>query len=220
MSNNVTKPKLLIVEGTHEEEFFKALLAKLGLDVQLDPRGGKSKIRARIRLLPTEQLFVSQQMQAVGIVQDADRWEKRPDGSGQIVHEKVGNAFASIADGLREANLPVPDGPGKCVEGQAGQPAMGIFIMPNNRDSGELEKLCLQAVSDRPEITCLEDYFTCAKEVGLKPGNEAKGKVMAWLALQEAPDCHLGRAAQRGYWPFEHEAFDELKQFLNSLFAV
>jgi hypothetical protein len=45
----------------------------------------------------------------------------------------------------------------------------------------------------------------------------SKACVHAWLASKERPDKRLGEAAQAGYWPFEHSAFDALSQFLLSL---
>ena len=54
----ITKPKLLIVEGRDEEEFFRPMLAELGIkDIQVTGIGGKEKLRGNLKALKTDPYF-------------------------------------------------------------------------------------------------------------------------------------------------------------------
>ncbi len=89
------------------------------------------------------------------------------------------------------------------------------MILPNEKDRGMLEDVCLKSIKDDPVFLCLEEYFECVKKkLGAIPSNMSKAKVHAFLASRERPDLRLGEAAQCEYWPFDNPAFTPIKQFL------
>jgi hypothetical protein len=61
-----------------------------------------------------------------------------------------------------------------------------------------------------------EAYFESIQEYlrHQPPENPAVVRAHALLSSRYKPDLDLGIAAQRGYWPLEHEVFAPVKQFL------
>jgi hypothetical protein len=123
-------------------------------------------------------------------------------------------AFQSVYDSLRHHELPLPLRHGALTDGA---PRVGVFIMPDGEADGMLESLCMQAVKDKPETSCLDAYINCVAEKGLNPKPLEKARVHAWLASQPEPDKRVGEAAQAGYWPFGHPVFTNLWQFIREM---
>jgi hypothetical protein len=125
------------------------------------------------------------------------------------------NAFASVRRSLLAAGLPSPDAAGKTVDGP---PQVGVFIVPDNASPGMIETLCMQSVEDDPAVGCVREFFDCvADRAGRRPANIHKARAQAFLATLETVDYHVGRAADRGSWNFDHRAFGPLIEFLRRL---
>src|SRR5438094_453592 len=82
---------------------------------------------------------------------------------------------------------------------------------------GLVEDLCLSSVSDRPEFPCVDDYFRCITERCARKEFSSKAKVRVWMSSHEDYDLRVGKAAEKGYWPWESAVFDPLKEFLKGL---
>jgi len=127
---DITKHKLLIVEGTDEQNFFKAFLRHLSLDdIQVMNMRGKSKIRAKLRALTLAPNFSD--VTSLGIIRDAD-----DDPSG---------AFQSVCDALRGAELVAPR---RQLSFTRGNPKTGIMVLPQPGSKGMLEDVCLNSIND------------------------------------------------------------------------
>lgn len=106
-----------------------------------------------------------------------------------------------------------------------------IFILPGNQQTGMLESLCLQTVTDHPVMICVESFMNCLREhletkpegdVKIRskpyfPKNTEKARLLAFLAGLHESMTSVGVAAQKGYWPFDHEALSDLRDFLKTL---
>ncbi len=193
----IDKTKILAVEGKDEISFFQALLRKLQIDdVQLLDFGGKGKFDLKIKAIPNITGF--RNVVSFGLIRDAD------DNPAQ-------SAFDSIAMSLKKSNLPVP----KIINDFSDtNPKIGIFVMPNNKDSGMLEDLCLNSITDLPVNRCIDDFINCNNE---KPKNESKSRIQCFLALQNPIANSLGLGALKGHWNFESTTFDDLKLFLQKM---
>ena len=208
MSNEIQQPKLVIVEGTHEESFFNAALKDhLSIsDVQVLPIGGKPILRPRLKMVVGDPSFGN--VQTLAVIRDADSTTP-----GSMV-SAAESAFQSVCDSLQHVGLPPPASHGAFAPGP---PRVGVFIMPNGSNDGMLETLCMQSVETEPEFHCLMDYFICLSNHGVRPIPLDKAHAHAWLASRPEPDKHLGKAAQAGYWPWDSRAFDNLWVFLRSM---
>jgi hypothetical protein len=235
MGKPVQRAKLLLVEGRDEEEFFGALLGRLGIDdIEVRAIEGKSRLGDRMKVLVKGPSAVP--IQSVGIVQDGDNDPRA--------------AFQSIRAALATAGLPVPDTPQRP---QGNNPRVTVMILPDGVRPGMLEDLCLAAVRSDPALACVDEFFVCLEERASSASqNPAKARVRSFLAgmewqeerlfqaLQERfqaspvaepgisrlhaflatrykPDLRLGTAAQAGYWPLDDAVFQPLSDFLRRL---
>ena len=134
---------------------------------------------------------------------------------------KAKSAFDSICTALENVNIleRLPNSIGK-VE-NIGIFKVGIFIMPNNRDSGMLETLCLQSIEGMHCNKEMQAYIECLKKFyeNNPSFNLEKAKTQVYLASKVPIRNSLGLGACKGYWNFDHCAFDEIKLFLNELFG-
>jgi len=240
MGKEITKPKLLFVEGRDEVHFFTKLAADLGLsdDIQIEELGGKAKPSAGIdawMTAPGHEIITS-----VGVIIDADG-----DPSA---------AFQSVCRALEEVGLPRPTAVEQAVSD--GNHQVVVMILPDGVKEGMLEDLCLESVADDPAMLCVDEYFECLEgRLETFPRNPSKARVRAFLTskelLEEAhfehlqrdlsellpefpdapsvakvhaflasrykPNLDLGIAAEAGYWPFDHPSFERVRDFLSTL---
>jgi len=215
------EPRLLIVEGTHDKAFFQALLRHMGIAgqerVEVLDVGGKTGLSGNLTLVarsPELRDFAEKGTAiSLGVVRDAD--------------DNAASAFESVNSALRNNGFPVPDEPGAIRKGnlsRSGAPAIpdvaiSVFIMPGAGGTGALEELCIDAIHYEPAYACVEAFFECIdREAPLKgPRRVAKAHAHAYLATKADPVTHAGLGAQKGYWPFDSEVFDELKAFLRQV---
>ena len=196
----ILKPKLLIVEGKDDEIFFNVFINHLNIqDIQVAGIGGKDKIKPNLKALSKDSNF--SQIISLGIIRDADK--------------SAGNAFKSVRDSLIAAGLPSPR---RALSTIKGPPKVTVMILPVRKRRGELEDLCLDAVSDDPAMSCVDQYFDCIDRQLLdKPRKLSKAKVRVFLSSRKDPTLPLGISAEKGYWPFDNKAFAAVQEFLQSL---
>jgi len=209
------KPKQLIVEGRDAEEFFSALLRKIGLaeEIQIQNFGGVNQLASflqefqyflqAVRQAPGSEGLLVQEIISLGIVRDTER-ESGPE-----------DAFSSVCRALNGIGLTAP---GQIGIFEGSNPRVGVLILPDAKKRGMLETLCLRSVADHPAMQCVNEYFDCVKEqLGKLPKNMDKARVQAFVAAKPKYVPHLGLAAHRGYWPWDSPVFDHVKQFLREL---
>ncbi|WJQ00192.1 hypothetical protein QT234_16645 [Geobacillus stearothermophilus] len=199
----ITKSKVLLVEGQDEVNFFEAMLRKANkLDqVEIIEVGGKDKFRTEFPAIVNMTGF-SQHVQSIGIVRDAD--------------ENYMAAFQSVANVVERNGYTPPRDPN--TFNSDGDVKVGIFIMPGNSENGMLEDLCLRTQADHPVMQCVEAFFQCiaSKEID-QPKNIAKAKSQVFLAAMPDIAKSVGLGAKKNYWNLDHDCLFELKQFLAEL---
>ena len=217
-SFRIEKPRLLLVEGNDDSQFFRRLIERRhGVNeirqtgIQIDRFAETAKLSAFLANVIAPALERSALLvRAIGIVRDADN--------------SYGSAFQSVQGALRHANLPVPNAPLENAHGALGN-GNGIsvvaYIMPDNSSPGDLESLCLEAVRDAPSVPCVDNYFECLKSVGNVPRQESKARLRAFLASNAAnPTLRTGDAIAAGVIPWDSPAFDDVHKFLDMLDAA
>lgn len=197
----ITQPNLLITEGQEDTNFFTALAKHLKLEhLQIVDSGGKTTLRKFLKAIALESGF--SQVQSLAVVRDAD--------------QNPSSAFISVRDALGAADLPTPNDPYTILDKQ---PRVAVLILPDANSTGELEDLCLRSIENDPVMQCVAQFFSCLEEQQLAPPKKvSKAKVQVFLASRPDIDWRLGIAAQRGYWPWEHPTFSEIKDCLLDLF--
>ncbi|MCU0427952.1 MAG: hypothetical protein MUF71_20260 [Candidatus Kapabacteria bacterium] len=198
-NENLTSSKLLLVEGKDEAGFCKAFLTTLAIgDVQIIDVGGRFKFSDNIQRLLKRPNFNTVQM--LGILRDA---EDKP----------AENTFASVCSDLKRVGLPQPQALTRFSDTK---PSVGVFVMPDNRHAGMLEDLCLESLANTDGITHTDDFFTKAS-ITESAKDFSKRRIQAWLSIAHSEEYlqrEVGRAAEAGFWNFDHPCFTELKAFL------
>ena len=197
----IERPKLVIVEGREEVSVLTALLSRnpqLG-DIQVQDYQGYGKLREFLRALRGVSGY--ELLQSLAVVADADRNRTSRD---QSIRTHLGNV-----------GFPVPARP-LTVEGNS-EIRVAYLVVPHGINGRMLEDVCLESVSDHPVMDCVKEYYDCILNKGVQGPREvwmSKARVHTFLAAMDDPTLRLGEAAEKGIWPFEHSAFDPMKELL------
>ena len=199
----IEQPKQLIVEGNDDARVFMSLCRYLSIsDVQIWQCGGYENIRGVLRTVVGLDDF--DLVNSLAIVADAN--------------SSRSSRIQSIQSALSNAGLPTPTSPLEIASN--GQLKVAYLVVPHNRDTGMIEDVCLNSVSDDPAMECIDRYFECIEE-SETPGPRqvwmSKARAHAFLASRDRPDLRIGEAADRRVWRFEREAFEPLKDLLTML---
>lgn len=97
------------------------------------------------------------------------------------------------------------------------EPRCSFFAVPNNKNRGRLEDLCLQSAAFPRVLRCAKLMYMCAKVVARYRFDRQKSLAAAYLSLMEKPGIPLGAAAGAGYWNLRSEAFGPLREFITSV---
>lgn len=193
----------LLVEGQDDKCFFDSLLRYMGVsDIQIQDIGGKNELSRFLKAFVVSSGF-KDKVTSIGIIRDADN--------------DASSAFKSVCSSLKSAKLPVPKKPVKPTRASKTNPKVSVFVLPDNSDKGMLETLCLSAVNDDPAMKCVEEYFGCLKNEGLKVKNLHKAKLQTFLASRKTTDSRLGIAAEKGYLKLEDPAYKQVVKYLRLL---
>jgi hypothetical protein len=198
----ITKKKLLVVEGNDEKIFFKALFKHMAKEniVDIHDVAGKDKFKTEMPTFMKTPGF--NDVEAIAVVRDAD--------------DSCKSAFESVKGILKENKFLPPRKPGEFSQGN---PKVGVFIMPDNKNSGMLEDLCLDTVKDEEGMECVNLFIDCANRLEKPPKNKdiPKVKAQAFLAIMPEVPHRLGIGAKKGYWDFDSAPLEPLKNFLSEL---
>jgi len=199
-SIKIEKRHLLLVEGKDEKGFFEDLSKHLQIgDLQIIDCQGKDNIRDKLKAVIKSPAF--SMVTSLGVVRDADN--------------SYDTAFQSISQAIKDAGLPVS--PNHLLTGDQ-KPRVSVWIMPGKGRTGMLEDLCLEAVSGDPACLCVEQYFDCLKnQINRPPRELLKAKLQVFLASKPEVNLRLGEAALKGYFPWDSEAFKDVRDFLSTV---
>lgn len=195
----ITKRKLIISEGVDDKHFFDVLFKHLELtNIQSEQIEGKTKLKSNLKALILQTGFSS--LDSFVITRDADEDHKA--------------AFQSVCGALKDCGLDIPPKPGVFTSGKI---RIGIFIFPGSGKDGCLEDLCIEAVNQKPEFSCVESYFQCLQDLGIKTKHLSKAKSRVFVASIDGEITHLGRACERKCWSLDAPAFIPLIKFLKQM---
>lgn len=168
-------PRVLLVEGPDDKHVIRHICERLEIEQNfaIIDKGGFTRLRDALSV----EAKVSGRV-VLGILVDAN--------------EDVGARWNEVAARVRAVGVPVPHAPtpgGTVTESQQGL-RVGIWLMPDNRESGELEDFAQRLIpGDDPVWPLARNYV--AKIPGsdrkFKPGKLSRAEVHAWLATRKEP---------------------------------
>ena len=191
----------VLVEGNDQRNFFEAVVDHLGLEgVQIQNFGGVDELRPFVSDIAKSEEFADV-VESLGIVRDAE--------------VSAQSAFQSVQSSLRNAELPVPNGPREIA---GSSPSVSVLILPDESSPGMLETLLCKTFEDTPINDCIESFFECVRTATNEEiKRPEKSHAHVYLATQHDPHVSVGVAAKNGYWDLDHPAFNDVRQFLLSL---
>ena len=205
----ITKEKLLLVEGADEVSVFNTLLEKHEIsDVQVFDCGGNMQLKNKFPAILKSPGF--ENVKSYAIIQDAD-------SNSQSTLQRVQHL-------LKSHGQPVPTVAEEFVEKDGLR--VGIYILPGAGASGMLEDLYLNTLEGSDLLHCIDK---CVDELKTKyPPTAEKGKFSVsnnlskvrahgTLMATSGPHNRLGNATKDGYWGLSHATMLPLTQFIHEL---
>ncbi|MEC4816474.1 MAG: DUF3226 domain-containing protein [Scytonema sp. PMC 1069.18] len=176
--------KVLLVEGSDDCHVVMALCAahQVPETFGLYECNGDTKVLKRLNAL----IVRPNPPKVIGVMLDAD--SPSLDGRWESIKSKLSHYSYKFPN--------IPDLDGTIVNGHAGEPKLGFWLMPNNKDSGKLEDFCAELAKPRALAfarECVEEAK--AKEVTtFKAIDVSKAVIYTYLAWQDEPGRPLGQA--------------------------
>ncbi len=227
------KLRLLVVEGRGDEYFFTKLLEHLGKQESFEfvDCEGKHNLDEELTNILNRDDFA--EITDIGIVLDNDYPENR----------NGNNAFNAVIEAIEVANknfiMNNPQISRRLVKPRAprvkmvGRPRVSALLLPSDDEDGAIEDLVFAALHKDKILDCVNAYFTCLCEAGIK-SNEArlpKSKLSAYISgivtdedfarHDDAKRLFLTQAIDMKWWQekdmWNRPAFDDAKAFLTQL---
>ena len=171
---------ILVVEGLNDRHVIRQLCerAEPALTFGIHDYQGIDNVINRIRAYAN-----SPDRPAVGFVLDAD------DGPNQT-WLRVSGQLMNAVPAMPLPIGPNPDGVIIPEDASTGNPRIGIWIMPDNTSSGELENFVADMIPDGdPVWPPSQQYINSIPTPHRKfaPGKTLRAQIHAWLAVREDP---------------------------------
>lgn len=195
-----TSDRVLLVEGQDDDHVIRHLCDRAGLlrDFSIVQRGGFSDLS---RSIPVE--LAAPGRLALGVVVDAN---DDPAARWQAVRDRCEH---------RGIVLPShPDAEGVVVEGR---PRVGVWLMPDNQNPGQLEDLVAAMIPAEDVVWRLAQEFVDRIPEPERPRPAIKARVHAWLAAR-ASARPMGSAIGTGHLDASSPAATSFIRWLQLLF--
>ncbi len=174
------RPKLILVEGNDEYDFFKFL--RLKEDIQIHAYEGKDQLQLELDTVKDVEGFDT--LKRVAIVRDAD---SDPASALQSVLQQWANAFQAAKPKVN-SDMWFEDAVGR---------EWSVWLMPCPDLSGDLEELLWQAVAPSEHRSCIHALMECLTVADDTPfRTETKARLYSCLATQRDPIKELHAAFQ------------------------
>ena len=194
---------VLLVEGTDDKHVVRHLTGRH----EAMPEFGISDKEGRDNLLEDIGAELRKPgRKAIGIIVDAN--------------DDLSDRWQAVAGRLREENIEVPDSPEEGGTILECSPRIGIWLMPDNSSSGELEDFVSEMIPDEDPVWPLaQGYIEEIPETDRKFTEKKiqRAKLHAWLATREDPRL-MGVAIRAGDLRVDGSLSTAFAEWLRKLF--
>ena len=205
MRGLVQPPKILLVEGQDDKHVVRHLWNRLRQSEPPFDIVDKGNIDKLLEAIEPE--IRAPDRAAVGIVADAN--------------DDLDARWAAVSHRLREASIapsaaPSPDG--AIIDGT---PRIGVWLMPDNRSTGEIEDFVQRMIPhDDPAWPLAQQYIRDIPEEAKKfrATKTSRAELHAWLATREKPGF-MGSAIGRGDLETDGLLCTEFAEWIERLFV-
>lgn len=157
--------RVLLVEGVDDKHVVGHLCARSGLTVDWKIED-KGDVDALLRSIGPEVKVSGRE--AVGIIADAN--------------DDISGRWMAISSRLSNAGIAAPSQPDSQGTVISGSPRVGVWLMPDNCQVGQLEDLMAAMVPSGDRIWPLAVSFISSIPAAERPAVPIKAEVHAWLA--------------------------------------
>lgn len=204
--------RILLVEGKDDEHVLKHLCWKCNLP-HLDEIKPLESVEKLLDHIPVRLRAEIGSDAIVGIIIDADtdlaaRWQSLRNRLAQLEYTNLPNAPLAV---------------GTILDPPSGSllPRVGLWIMPSNQTTGNLEDFLKFLVPENSELfrhveSSIETIPSDQKRFEAK--DDLKAMIYTWLAWQKAPGKPLGTAITAGFLDHTAPEADVLISWLTRLF--
>ena len=200
------KSKVLLVEGDSDKHVIWHIRAKNPSlpEFCIEPKGRLHTVLSGI----SPEIKVHGR-EVVGIMVDAD--------------DHLQNRWDEVAVELSKANIVVPSQPlskGTIIPGNRNLPRVGVWLMPDNLQAGELEDFIRTMVPSRDSVWPKSENYVDSipsRDRKFAPGKIKRAQLYAWLATREQPflmgaaigagDLHLQGSLSSSFIAWLYELF-------------
>ncbi|MEL4896031.1 DUF3226 domain-containing protein [Crocosphaera sp. Alani8] len=212
-------PQQLLVEGKNDFHVISALRKKYNIpsrfsievpdSIELSNRKKATGVEALLLGLPIR--LKEPYLKTLGIVVDADqdlqaRW--------QAIRDKL----KSVGYDNTPKN-PCPEG---LIYEQEELPKIGVWIMPNNKLTGELEDFVSYLIADDDQLKDkaneILDELEKLEINGYNKGDRAKAMIHTWLARQKQPGMPMGLSITANVLKYDNGVLQAFINWLNKLY--
>lgn len=197
--------RVLLVEGPNDRHVVAHLWGQrynTGPDFRISVKDGIDELLQSIR-----GEILNEERTAVGILVDAD--------------DCLMSRWQAVADKLKTADITPPPNPislGTIIESK---PRVGVWLMPDNQNPGELEDFIKAMIpSNDPVWPLSESYIDGIPQEDRKfaAGKTLRAKVNAWLAAREDPRP-MGTAIRAGDLDVNGQISSSFVNWLQGMFG-
>jgi len=186
-------------------DFYERTPKDKGNRVGLKEFGGYDSLRERFPIT----IRNGSTLRRIGIVADANSHPRRR-------WQSLTDAVAEIGPAQLPATPPETGWVGE-LELPDRTITLGLWMMPNNRDSGAVENFLLELIPEDDRLLPLAE--SCLETVPEEERpDEAKALVRTWLAWQDEPGRPLGPAITEGYFDLDEEPAQRFIDWTRRLF--
>lgn len=197
---------ILIVEGQDDKHVVSAIYDNLSQSrsFEISVKEGFAELA---KSLPLE--IKAPDRETIGIVIDANN--------------NIRQRWQSVTDKLRKGNVTVPekiDPSGTIIDGK---PRIGIWLMPNNQLSGEIEDFVISMIPENDQVWPLSKEYIggITEEIRkFKPKKKQRAQLYAWLATREEPRKGMGSGIVTGDLKTNGTLCKQFKEWLENLFPI
>ena len=214
---------VLLVEGDDDKYFFNKICAtfnpspNIKVAVPKDFNGQNSKGGVLESLPPLLKQLADGSLSKLAVIVDADYEEQHGLGYQRTL-QKITTLLIQ-QDFVLIQNTENHE-PGLVFENGPELANFGLWVMPNNQDSGMLEDF-VKACIKTDELSLFEhatQVVHAISEPKFKPHLYAKAEVATWLAWQKQPGHGLYCAVKDNLLNTDHALFQEMEQWLKKIF--
>ncbi len=201
------KTAVLLLEGSSDCHIIKKFCKNNDIELNF----GFCNCESDSKVLPQlNALLLKGQTKIVGIILDADN--DIGDRYQKIKESKVGKFYKKLPISMPKSGL---------IHVEDGLPKLGIWIMPNNRDSGALEDFYLKLATNinTKFINGLINQAKSKNLTSFKPQHRKKAIMHTYFAWQDTPGMPLHSSINKIALDNEAGIADKFKSWLIELFS-